>query len=479
MSAPLVVVGDALLDRDVEGAVERLAPDAPVPVVDERQVRTRPGGAGLAALLAASDGRDVTLVTALGADAAGRELRAALEAGGVRVVDLGLRGATPEKIRIRVDGRSMLRLDRGGDDARTGALTAAARAAIGWAGAILVADYGRGITAADDVRDALGAVARDGVPVVWDPHPRGREPIAGVALATPNAAEAERFSADLDLAGDAAGADGGAERADGAEADARARVLAAHWGARHVCVTRGARGAVVASAEAVVAQVPAEAVEGGDPCGAGDRFASRAAQLLADGADVERAVAGAVEAASAFVAAGGAGSITSFSRAQGAAAAAADGAEAEDVEALIARVRANGGTVVATGGCFDLLHPGHVRTLEAARALGDCLVVLLNDDDSVRRLKGEGRPVVGEEDRADVLRALRCVDAVVLFAEDTPTAALERLRPDVWAKGGDYTAADLPEAEALARWGGRIAVLPYLEGRSTTNMIKEAAIRAV
>jgi rfaE bifunctional protein nucleotidyltransferase chain/domain len=146
-------------------------------------------------------------------------------------------------------------------------------------------------------------------------------------------------------------------------------------------------------------------------------------------------------------------------------------------EALAREVRAGGGTVVATGGCFDLLHAGHVRMLEAARALGDCLVLCLNSDASVRRLKGPGRPVVGQEDRAGVLLALAAVDAVVVFDEDTPAAVLDRLRPDVFAKGGDYSVDALPEAAVLAGWNGQAVILPYVEGRSTTRILEEAARR--
>jgi rfaE bifunctional protein nucleotidyltransferase chain/domain len=138
-------------------------------------------------------------------------------------------------------------------------------------------------------------------------------------------------------------------------------------------------------------------------------------------------------------------------------------------------VRAAGGTVVATGGCFDLLHAGHVRTLVAARALGDCLIVCLNSDTSVRRLKGRGRPLVTQDDRASVLEALSCVDGVIIFDEDTPERALRRARPHVWVKGGDYEGVRLPEADVLAEWGGRALVLPYLDGRSTTRLIEEAA----
>ncbi|MEY2535406.1 MAG: D-beta-D-heptose 7-phosphate kinase / D-beta-D-heptose 1-phosphate adenosyltransferase, partial [bacterium] len=167
---PLIVVGDALLDRDVSGRVERLSPDAPVPVVDEADVRSRPGGAGLAALLAAADGRPVTLVTALAADGPADELRAMLAVRGVELAEIPLDGTTPEKVRITTAGRALLRLDRGGEGATVGEPSAAVRAAIGWGAAVLVADYGRGVAAQPRVREALEALPPD-VPVVWDPHP--------------------------------------------------------------------------------------------------------------------------------------------------------------------------------------------------------------------------------------------------------------------------------------------------------------------
>ncbi|MFD1325952.1 adenylyltransferase/cytidyltransferase family protein, partial [Micromonospora sonneratiae] len=147
--------------------------------------------------------------------------------------------------------------------------------------------------------------------------------------------------------------------------------------------------------------------------------------------------------------------------------------------AVVAEVRAAGGTVVATGGCFDLLHAGHVATLEAARRLGDCLIVCLNSDASVANLKGPDRPLVRQADRGRLLAALGCVDAVVIFDESTPHSVLSWLRPDIWVKGGDYGTGggdgpDLPEAEILQRWGGHTVVVPYLDGRSTTGMIDAA-----
>jgi D-beta-D-heptose 7-phosphate kinase/D-beta-D-heptose 1-phosphate adenosyltransferase len=484
--SPLVVVGDALLDLDLDGRAERLAPDAPVPVVDDPTERPRPGGAALAATLAALlDRREVVLVTALARDEPGATLRELLALAGVAVVDLGLAGATAEKIRVRADGRSLLRLDRGSGRGRIGPLGDAGRRAIAGAAAVLVSDYGRGLAAEPEVRAALaGRHAR--VPLVWDPHPKGPAPVPGARLATPNRAEAALFAA--------------AVTGDGlAAVTARARLLAERWRAAGVAITLGPSGALLVQGGGAPLVVPAPAAPGGDPCGAGDRFASAAAGLLADGALPSEAVGGAVAAATAFVAAGGAATAgpppgattgtgsTAATRAgpgrgvPGAGAdreaSAAGGTALERALALAARVRAQGGTVVATGGCFDLLHAGHVATLRSARALGDCLLVCLNSDGSVRRLKGPERPLVPEADRIAVLEALDCVDVVVPFDERTPEALLARLRPDVFAKGGDYTLADLPEAATLAAWGGQAVVLPYLEGRSTTKLIKEVARR--
>jgi D-beta-D-heptose 7-phosphate kinase/D-beta-D-heptose 1-phosphate adenosyltransferase len=236
-----------------------------------------------------------------------------------------------------------------------------------------------------------------------------------------------------------------------------------------VAVTLGAEGAVLVDGGGPPLVVPAPPVNGGDPCGSGDRFAATAAGLLADGALPSEAVTGAVAAASAFVLSGGAASLSVSSPAAGER---DSPAAADDV---ITAVRARGGTVVATGGCFDLLHAGHVRTLEAARDLGDCLVVCLNSDGSVRRLKGPDRPMVPEQDRIAVLSALRCVDAVVVFDEDTPTAVLQRLRPDIFAKGGDYAVGELPETATLSQWGGQVVILPYVEGRSTTLLASQVA----
>jgi len=440
----LVIVGDCLLDRDVNGDVARVCPDAPVPVLDERDVVTRPGGAGLAALLAERQGAEVTLVTAIGEDAAGEQLRALLAESHIRVIASTHDGPTVEKIRLRSAGQSLLRLDRGGKGGQVRRLTAPGRDAIVDAEAVLVADYGGGMTAESTVRAALERRGRRNL--VWDPHPRGASPVPLARLVTPNRREA---------VGDAVSTD--------AAIVAQARRLREQWRAHAVAVTLGARGALCVEGSGAPLFVPAVAVPQADPCGAGDCFAVAASLALADGALVSEAVERAVDIASRFVAYGLRPAPTgqATQRVQGA-------------EAIAADVRARGGTVVATGGCFDLLHAGHVGMLAAARRLGDCLIVLLNSDESVRRLKGAGRPLQNQHDRAALLLALECVDAVEIFDEETPITALRRLQPHLFAKGADYAVADLPESAALAEWDGVAVVLPYLRGRSTTQLVKEA-----
>jgi rfaE bifunctional protein nucleotidyltransferase chain/domain len=461
--APLLVVGDALLDHDLCGRVERLAPDAPVPVVSSLRRVTRPGGAALAACLAAADGRQVTLVTALGDDEASESLSRLLS-GRLRLVRLPLTGTLSSKTRVLAEDRPLLRLDDG--DGRAGERTEEACRAIAQAGAVLVADYGRGT--ADVLRDALRSAAAR-VPVVWDPHPRGKPPVPGVRLATPCASEARGFAARLRT---------GEEPQAGSALHTAARhadTLVRAWRSASVAVTLGGRGALLSHGETPLL-VPSPVTAEGDACGAGDRFAATAAGSLADGELTETAVRAAVHAATRYVAEGGARAFAVDTAVPAAHPSRSDDREpTDDALRTAARVRAAGGTVVAAGGCFDLLHAGHVALLEAARRTGDCLVVCVNSDASVRRRKGGGRPLVPLADRLRVLRALECVDAVAVFDEDTPERLLGELRPHIWAKGGDYALAQLPEASLVESWGGQVVLFPYLDGRSTTGIAERAA----
>lgn len=477
----VVVVGDVLLDVDLLGTADRLSPDAPVPVVDVADAVRRPGGAGLVALMLARDGHHVRLVTVLSDDSRVDELRAAL--GPVEVV-AGRSGApTPVKTRVRAAGQSVVRVDEGCAPAPAPEVTGAMLEAVQDADVVVAADYGRGLLADDRLRDALEH-RRAGVPLVWDPHVRGADPVRGATVVTPNLAEA-------------AAAVPGTGRGTAAAARAAA-VLRERWAAQAVVVTLGEHGALLLHGSTPLV-LPAPGTVAHDPCGAGDRLAATLAAELLAGTDLPGAVDAAVRSASGFLAAGGVAALIgpdALDRPSAAGGAPGPGSGASEpgsgasepggdgtsppapswagptAEALelIRRTRAAGGTVVATGGCFDLLHAGHARTLAAARALGDCLVVCLNSDDSIRRLKGPERPIISQEDRVDLLTALGCVDAVVVFDEDSPHEVLGRLRPDVWVKGGDYAVDTLPEAALVESWGGCTVTVPFHPGRSTTRL---------
>jgi D-beta-D-heptose 7-phosphate kinase / D-beta-D-heptose 1-phosphate adenosyltransferase len=458
---PLVVLGDSMLDIDIEGDASRLSPEAPVPVVDVTRQRRRPGGAGLAALLAARSGQDVILITALGSDDLGDALLNLLT-DHVEVCSLPLEGSTVCKCRVAAGEIPMLRVDSGSGRARRTPLPPAAVRALTSAGAIMVADYGRGVAALPTIRQAL--LEMHSVPVVWDPHPRGPAPVRGCTVVTPNADEA-RLSC---------GADHPAEQG---------RQLCENWQARSVAVTIGSRGAVLTEATDPPRTTPVPVLDLARPrpgrldaCGAGDQFAVAAAVALLEGADVRQAVRAAVSSATQFVHDGGATHVSTVS-----------GSESIDLSARLveptalpdafevaARIRRAGGRLVATGGCFDLLHRGHISLLNQARALGDALIVCLNSDASVRRAKGSGRPVVPQEDRARVLSALAAVDGVAIFEEKTPAALLGRLQPDIWVKGQDYADRIMPEAEMVERLGGQVVLLPVVPGYSTTRLVHTA-----
>jgi rfaE bifunctional protein nucleotidyltransferase chain/domain/rfaE bifunctional protein kinase chain/domain len=458
MSPRVVVLGDVVLDRDIVGRAERVCPDAPVPVVDVDSVQERPGAAGLAALLCCAPGVDVGMVAPVADDPDGGRLARMLR----RELDLlpvPHQGPTRRKTRVRSAGQSLVRLDSGGPGFPSDPPLSAVRDILAGADVVLVSDYGAGVTREPGLRDLLTDAARRSV-LVWDPHPRGGAPVPGCTLVTPNLTEA--------LA--AVGADD--EPGPAPPPEAVAAELRRAWQARAVAVTAGRSGAFLAMAGSEPLFVPAPEVTSGDPCGAGDRFAATASVSLARGAVLSEAVVDAVAEASAWVAAGGAEGFRNRSTDR-----AATSPDTGRIDEVVSRVRSRGDTLVATGGCFDILHAGHVACLAAARRLGDALVVLVNSDESVRRLKGPGRPAVPAADRVRVLEALSSVDAVAVFEEDDPSAALDRLRPDVWAKGGDYGAEALPEADLVRSWGGRVVVLPYVSGRSTTSILARSTAR--
>ena len=445
MTVRVLVVGDVLLDRDIEGDVYRVSPDAPVPVVQIEGTNERAGGAGLAAVLLAREGIDVRLATALADDEPAKQLTSLLTER-VPVTGILTSAGTRCKTRVRSAGQSLLRLDIEApgeiDDVCD---VAALEEELGQADAVLVSDYAGGVVSHPAVHDALRRWASQRA-MVWDPHPRGASLLPGLTLATPNKAEARLFGND-----------------PSAPLDLLAAKLRDQWQTWAVAVTDGGTGVFTAAGSSTPPFfTPAPFKHGGDTCGAGDRFAGTAAAELGAGATARSAIEAAVEDTASWLAAGGVKAETVVGAAP----------PERDASAVIRRVHAAGGTIVATGGCFDVLHAGHIASLEAARRLGDALIVLVNSDASVQRLKGSGRPVNPQQDRCRVLESLRCVDATIVFGGNDPCEILGQLRPDVWVKGGDYTEEMLPEAPIVRSWGGRIVLVPLLPGRSTTSILE-------
>lgn len=456
MSPParLTVFGDSFLDLDWVGSVARVAPDAPAPVLDATHERCRAGGAAAAAVAAVELGADVVLVTALGADTEGAQVHRYLAEAGVTVVDLGLGGKTPVKLRLRAAGHTVARVDWhcGGTSPTIGPWSSLAGAALDECSALLVSDHGRGMAALPGLAARLqaGLGAR---PVVWDPHPRGPLPPAGVVdLVTANLREAAQIAGTT------------AQDADSIVTALQLAERASRLLDTAVTVTAGARGAVLVEPGEAPIAVPCKPASG-DACGARDRFAAAAAVARARQASREEAVRIAVDVARQHVLVAAADSASASASSDAS-------SRSADAVGLADDVRRRGGTLVVAAGCFDVFHAGHLRLLETARQMGDCLIVCVNGDLSVRRLKGRGRPVNPIADRVAVLSGLHCVDSVAVFDENTPCEVLRELRPHIFVKGADPAGEETPERPVLAAWGGEVVLLPLLEGRSTTRILR-------
>ncbi|PPH52786.1 D-glycero-beta-D-manno-heptose 1-phosphate adenylyltransferase [Rathayibacter sp. AY1E2] len=459
----VAVIGDLILDSWWLGEAERVTREAPAPVLRLEDVVDVAGGAANTAANLRALGAVVRTVGVAGRDSEGDRLVRALERAGLdtsRVVRTG--AATTIKTRVVGGDSVMLRVDSGphrpADDELALLAGAAAEAAAG-ADAVLVCDYGSGILR--EAVERLLAVGRPGLLVV-DAHELADWAFARPDLVTPNAKEAER------LLGGSLGR--GTERA-AAVRDA-ADDLRARSGARHVVVTLDRDGSAALDADGTVSRTFAQPAEEKQASGAGDTFAATATLALAAGRSLATAVDLAQAAADVVVQRPG----TSVCSGDDLLASlAAPGAVVLGEDALVevlAEQSRRGRRVVFTNGCFDVLHRGHTAYLRQARELGDVLVVAVNDDDSVRRLKGEGRPINPEGDRAGVIAELGCVDYVTLFGGDTPIPLLERVQPDVYVKGGDYNPDMLAEAAVVRSYGGVVTTVGYVSEHSTTEMVQ-------
>ncbi|MEP9355890.1 D-glycero-beta-D-manno-heptose-7-phosphate kinase [Xanthobacter sp. KR7-65] len=471
-AGPICVVGDVMVDRYIVGSVSRISPEAPVPVLVHGAERVVPGGAANVAANAAALGAPVRLVGLVGADAEAGQLARAL--GAWPEIDLSGLVADPTrptitKTRVMSGRQQIVRIDAemlAPPAASTAArLIAAAEAAVAGCVVVVLSDYAKGVLADAVIAAVIAAAQARGVPVIVDPKRRTFEAYRGASLVTPNRLELTA----------ATGLPDGTDEEAAAAAEAAARQFGGE-----VLVTRAEKGMTLWRSDGRVLHVPAQAREVFDVSGAGDTALAALAVSLASGQTLETSVHFANAAAAVAVGKIGTAVVTRAELNAALDAGVPEGAQAGalvdriSAASIVARWQAAGARVVFTNGCFDLLHPGHVAILEAAAREGDRLVVALNTDASVRRLKGPARPVQDEKARARVMGALRCVDLVVLFDEDTPLELITALRPDVLVKGADYQEDQVVGADVVKAAGGRVALIPLVEGRSTSALVAKA-----
>lgn len=464
----VAIVGDLLLDCYVHGSVDRISPEAPVPVLLRAQHSAVPGGAANVAMNAAALGCAVTLVGLVGADQAAQDLDRAIRDRS----DIDLSLVVPDegwttitKTRVLSGRQQIVRIDDEPSVSMTPAMEAklisAAREAVSRADVVICSDYAKGVLS-DAVLDAIMETARlRGVPVVVDPKRRDFSAYRGAYLITPNRSEL-------------AAATGLPVRND-AEIRIATQAAQSRFGG-NVLVTRSEEGMTLLETDGALTHAHVRKSEVFDVSGAGDTVVATIASMISAGEDLRTAMVIATSAASIVV--GKLGTAT-VSRAELSAALKSEIADdsvfatRDDAVETIEAWRQHGARIVFTNGCFDLLHPGHVALIRAAAQHGDKLVVALNSDASVRRLKGPERPLQDQTARATVMGALRDVDLVVIFDEDTPYETIRALRPDVLVKGADYTEDEVVGADLVRSGGGRVVLADLVSGRSTTSIVSK------
>ena len=457
-SLRVLVVGDVMVDRYHFGLAERISPEAPVPVVKVRREEDRLGGAANVVNNLVALGCRVGVCGLIGSDAAGEALRTALEAKGVDSSALVADPARPTTLKLRVmaHDHQLLRMDWENtappSETAASALRKSLSAALNRYDGVIVSDYSKGVVSAE----VLALLVASGKPVVVGPKGRDYSRYRGVTCITPNESEAA-LATGLTL---------------GSEADALAAAgrLQTEVDCKSVCITRGAAGVLGVEGKAH-RFIPTRAREVYDVTGAGDTFISVLGALLIAGRPFFESMEVANAAAGLVVGKVGTATVSPAELLD------SSGMPRkiyglDEIGSVARRLRAEGKRIVFTNGCFDLLHTGHIQYLQASRAEGDLLVVGLNSDASVRRLKGPKRPVIDEEDRAHLLAALACVDYVVIFPQDTPLELVEAVRPHVLTKGADYTVETVVGHEQVASWGGQVRLIALKENRSTSGLIQ-------
>ncbi len=465
----VLVVGDFILDRFVHGVIERISPEAPIPVLHGRGETSTLGGAGNVVSNIVSLGGTALPIAAIGNDAAGRAIVATLENQGVDtsaiVVDAGR--MTSCKSRFSALNQQVLRFDeeeiRPLSPEERRILIERFRKYLPLCDIVLLSDYGKGMLLDGVAAELIGLCGASGKRVIVDPKGRDFSRYAGATAVSPNRKEL----------GEAVGR---VVASDEDVVDAARQLIHTH-GLDFVLATRSEKGMSVVSAD-TARHIPTQAREVFDVSGAGDTVIASFALSLAAGLD--RHAAATVANAAAGVVVGKRGTarvsaeelVAALFRSDATAHTERSVVDLDTAEQIAAAWRREGLSIAFTNGCFDILHAGHVSLIRQARSNADRLILGLNSDASVRRLKGDTRPVNSAQDRAFVLSALAAVDLVVVFEEDTPLRLIERLMPDVLVKGADYTVDTVVGADIVQAAGGRVVLARLVDGKSTTGMIE-------
>lgn len=462
-----LIIGDIMLDEYLWGKAGRISPEAPVPVVDVNREELRLGGAGNVANNMVAMGFEVSLCSVIGGDENGSILRRAFTGKGVDVEGVfedPLR-MTSKKTRVLAANQQVVRIDRETrvdihrdyEDKIVEFVTGQARK---W-DVILVSDYQKGVLTQKVLDTVINLGRRHGIPVVVDPKGNDYSKYRAATIITPNCKEAE-IASRIPIT-------------DEKSLNAAAACLLESGEYDALLITRSSEGMSLYLRDGTIAHLPTVAREVYDVTGAGDTVVAALGLGLAVGLDF--AEASRLSNVAAGIAVGKLGTST-VSPAEIIGVISHEHMDSEvkikNLDVLVALIEAEkerGRKVVFTNGCFDLLHVGHVRYLQKARTYGDLLVLGLNSDASVRRLKGEKRPLIGQRERAHILAALDCINYVVIFDEDTPLQLLQALKPAVLVKGGDYTPDEVVGKDLVESYGGRIELVEFVDGKSTTNII--------
>lgn len=460
--ARVLVVGDVMLDRYWHGDALRVSPEAPVPVVHVGNREGRPGGAGNVALNIAALGTATSLVGVVGKDETGEELKSRLNAAGVYCDFLQSEDKpTITKLRVISRHQQLIRLDfeQIFEPQDTAGLSDRVAALLGNAQTLVLSDYAKG--GLGDVAALIALARKKGVPVIVDPKGTNFQKYHGATLLTPNLVEFEA------IVGHCATED---------EFVNKGLKMLKDLDLEALLITRGEHGMTLIRPNLPELHLPARAQEVFDVTGAGDTVISVLAAAMASGTPLADAVALANLAAGLVVGKLGTAAISApeLRRAMLAEQGSGRGVmTAEQLQITVQDAKEHGETIVFTNGCFDIIHAGHVGYLAEARKLGRRLIVAINDDDSVRRLKGAGRPINPVERRMAVLAGLEAVDWVVSFSEDTPEALLHSLKPDILVKGGDYTLDKVVGGEFVQSYGGQVKALEFLDDCSTSAIVEK------